>query len=155
MNKCSFTGFIVLALVGSTAAAADGGWTMPNLNPFAAKSKTPASARSHAATSGWHMPSLWPAPTTAKRKSNQPSTWSKMTTGTKSFFSKTADALTPGDSSKTNSAPKITGSNSIFSHQAPKKEEKSSSILPTSWWTSDKTDEPKSVNEFLARPRPQ
>jgi hypothetical protein len=87
-----------------------------------------------------------------------------MTTGTKNFLNKTADALSPWDNPDAGAKPKppgVTGSNTLFTHNAPKKatpksDQTSSSILPTGWWTGDKqADKPKSVNEFLARPKPQ
>jgi hypothetical protein len=127
---------------------------MPNLNPFASKTTTAAPP-----TSGWKMPKLWPKKTAAapKRKSNPSSTLGKMTSGTKSFFSKTADAINPWDD-KPAPPPKITGSNSIFTQQrqaAQKKESSSGSVLPASWWGSDTNNgKPKSVNDFLSQPRP-
>jgi hypothetical protein len=79
-----------------------------------------------------------------------------MTTDTQKMISKTADALTPWDNKKPSPPPKITGSNSVFTHQGQqKKEQKSSSILPASWWSSDsEPKQPQTVNEFLAQPRP-
>lgn len=145
---------LLLSLAAASGAAADGGWKMPNLNPFASKTATAAPP-----TSGWKMPKLWPKTLSApKRKKNQPSTLSKMTNGTKSLFSKTADAVNPWDD-KPVPPPKITGSNSIFTQQRQaaekKKEPSSSSVLPASWWGSDKNDgKPKSVNDFLSQPRP-
>src|SRR5262245_59048683 len=99
----------------------DSGWKMPNLNPFSGKSKTPVAGHVNGApTSGWHMPSLFPKSAPAKRKPAQPTAWNKMTTGTQRFFSKTADALTPWDNKQPQPPPKITGSNSIFTHNNTK-----------------------------------
>jgi hypothetical protein len=103
------------------------------------------------------MPNLWPKKSAfvPKRKSSQPSTLSKMTSGTKSFFSKTADAINPWDD-KPAPPPKITGSNSIFTQQrqAAQKKEASSGVLPASWFGEKKDSQPKSVNDFLSQPRP-
>ena len=141
------------------ASGADGSW-MPNLNPFGGKGKsTPRGHTSNAATSGWKVPKLWPSTggTAASRPkprgASQPTTWSRMTSGTQQFFSKTADTLTPWDNKKPAPSPTITGSNSFFTHNKPK-DKKSGDIAPASWWSTEKNDAPKSVNEFLSRPRP-
>lgn len=144
---------ICLCMLAASALAEDKGWKMPNLNPFSGKTGTTSPA-----TSGWKMPkmpSIMPKKSTAKRRSNQPSTLSKMTNGTKNFMSKTADAINPWDD-KPQPAPKITGSNSIFTQQgkAAAKKESSGSILPAGWFGSDKKEEPKSVNDFLSQQRP-
>jgi hypothetical protein len=139
----------------------DGGWGMPNLNPLSGKAKPPTSQRAaNPATSGWKMPNLWPQTAAKpKKKSNQPSSWNRMTNGTTTFFSKTADALTPWNNNKPAAPPpKLTGSNSIFTQNGSTKgnTKKSSSVVPASWWSSEKTDQPdKSVNDFLSRQRPQ
>src|SRR5437879_4146074 len=148
---------VILVLLTFVCRADDGAWKMPNLNPFTAKG-TASGRAGNPPTSGWHMPKILASSPTAqpKGKRPQPSTFHKMTTGTQKMLTKTADALTPWDNKKPSPPPKITGSNSIFTHKSqPKKEEKSSSILPASWWTSDsKTKQPDSVNAFLSQPRP-
>jgi hypothetical protein len=162
-SSLSFVATVLLAIVAPLAAVGDdGSWKMPNLNPFAGKGKT-ASRPSNAPTSGWHMPKLWQttkSPVRPRtRPASQPSTLSKMSTGTQQFFAKTADTLTPWDNKKPAPPPKITGSNSIFTQQnkmADKKSttKESSGIAPASWWSSEKSSSPKSVNEFLSQPRP-
>jgi hypothetical protein len=151
---------IVMASLAGVGAAADNSWKLPNLNPFASKPKPPTSGRA-ASSPGWRMPNLLPN-LGPSRKSNQPSTWQKMTSGTKNIMSKTTSALNPWDDPKTNQpAASVTGSNSLFSQATSKrppaaKDDSGGSVLPASWWSSEKKDEPpKSVNEFLARPRPQ
>jgi hypothetical protein len=143
---------VVVTIAAATAAAEDAGWKFPNLNPFAAKQPS-----GNPATSGWKLPRLWPQTSAGKRSAKQPSTLSKMTRGTKSFFSKTADVINPWDD-KTAPQQQITGSKSIFTKQgqaARKKESNSSGVLPASWWGGEKDDgRDKSVNEFLSRPRP-
>ena len=152
----------IIALVWIAAApaiGADNSWKMPNLNPFSGTGKSTRSAASNAPTSGWKMPKLWPSTsgTAARPKpkaSNQPSTWNKMTNGTQQLFSKTADAVNPWDNKKPAPPPKLTGSNSIFT-QSTAKEKKSEGVAPASWWGGEKTDsQPKTVNDFLSRPRP-
>jgi hypothetical protein len=149
----------LLAIVSPPSAVGDdSSWKMPNLNPFASKSKT--TSRSGSQSSSWKLPSLWQTtkgPVRSKIKpASQPSTLSKMTTGTQQMLSKTADALTPWDNKKPAPPPKITGSNSVFTHNSSKPKNKDSSgVAPASWWSTDKTDSPKSVNEFLSQPRPR
>jgi len=135
----------------------DGGWKMPNLNPFSQKTKTTTTARAgKPPTSGLHMPSLWPSTTPARSQPNQASTLQKMTTGTKTFFSKTADALNPWDKPQPAPPPKPSGSNSAFSQAtAKKKDSQNTSLLPSWPWGSKKEDDrPKDVNGFLSQPRP-
>src|SRR5262245_49432927 len=145
MQKLSVKVVVVamLACWVHVVVAADDEWKVPNLNPFASKGKPPTTGHiSDAPTSGWHMPKLWTKSAAPKRKTNQPSTWSKMTGGTQKFFTKTADALTPWDNKKPAAPPpKITGSNSIFSQsQAAKKQSQSSSVQPASWWSTESKD---------------
>ena len=141
------------------ASAEDGGWNMPNLNPFASKSQPTTSSRaSQPPTSGWKMPKVLPqASARPKRRASQPTTWNRMTSGTQNMLSKTADALTPWDNKKPAPPQQLTGSNSIFTHNnAAKKEPKSSGVAPASWWSSDKSAErPNTVNGFLSQPRPK
>jgi hypothetical protein len=162
--KTSLYVLVVSTLFTTVVPAAsgdDGGWKLPSLNPFSGKAKPPATQRAaNPATSGWKMPNLWPQTAAKpKKRSNQPSTWSRMTRGTSSFLSKTADVLTPWDIDKpTSPPPKLTGSNSIFTQSGATKgnSQKSSSVAPASWWGADKVDQPdRSVNDFLSRPRPQ
>jgi hypothetical protein len=155
---------IMIVVAPWPGTAEEAGWKMPNLNPFSSGSKPPTSGRvSDAPLSGWKMPkvpSLLPqSAARPKRKSNQPTTWNRMTKGTRSFFSKTTDVLTPWDNQKPVTTPNVTGSNTAFTrNHRPKtdsKEQKSGSVLPASWWGSDKGTEPKTVNDFLSQPRPQ
>ena len=147
---------LLLAIVSPWSASGDdGSWKMPNLNPFASKGGPPTRSSS-TKSNGWHTPKLWQTTKSPARPKSraQPSTWSQMTSGTQQFFTKTADALTPWDSKKPAPPPKITGSNSIFTHQSKSKDKKSDDIAPASWWSTEKSSSPKSVNEFLSQPRP-
>src|SRR5262249_47242467 len=133
---------LLAVLCPSSASGEDSSWKMPNLNPFASKSKPSSRRPSSAPTSGWHMPKLLQTTKTPVRHktkaASQPSTWSQMTTGTQQFFAKTADTLTPWDNKKPAPPPKITGSNSIFTQQSKPKDKESGSIAPASWWSSEK-----------------
>ena len=159
MQRLLFAAMIAVMIGGLpvVTAGADSAWKMPNLNPFAGKAK-PASAASagNPPMSGWHGPKLWPKAAVAKRKAPEPTTWNKMTSGTRNFFSKTADVLNPWDDKPAKPPLKVTGSNTAFTHNHPAKPETSGgSILPAAWWSSDKKDQPpKSVNDFLSQPRP-
>jgi hypothetical protein len=153
---------IVFTFVSSSVAADEGGWKVPNLNPFSGGSHPPASGGAgQAPTSGWKAPRLWsPTPAESKKRTghavNQPSTWNRATNGTQSFFSKTADALNPWDKKQPAAPPKLTGSNSIFTNKgATRPAKKDDSVKPASWWSSDKKSEPpRTVNGFLSQPRP-
>jgi hypothetical protein len=158
-TKTSLVIMVALLTAFSLAARAEEGrWRMPNLNPFSPKGKPPTSGRvSDAPTSGWKWPKLWPTSTaSAKAKPAGPGAWQKMSAGTRTFFSKTADAINPFDDAGDDQQPvKITGSNSVLSRGSAKKKEKSRSLLPASWRGGEEKDEPRTVNDFLARPRPE
>jgi hypothetical protein len=147
---------VVIAL--PQLAAADDGWQMPNLNPFAKKSRPPTSARVSDGSS-WKMPSFLTGGTkkpAAPKKPNQPTTWQKMSASNRKFWSQTADTLNPfNDANDNQPPPAATGSNSYFSQASNRKtkEKKSSTFLP-SWFSEEKEEKPKTVNEFLGRPRP-
>ncbi len=147
---------IALAAAVSRAAADDGGWRFPNLNPFSGGSHAPASSGAgHPPTSGWKMPKLLSqSPSQPKKRVNQP--MNRTTNGTQNIFSKTADALNPWDKKQPAPPPKLTGSNSIFTNKSTTKPaHKDEAVKPASWWSSDKKSEPpKTVNDFLSKPRP-
>ena len=134
----SLLGASVLLAVLVCPAQAESGWKLPNLNPFSKKTNSSASKKS-----SFKMPSLIPSWGEKKSHSSQPSTWSKMTDGTKDFFSKTADMLNPWDT------PSSKKTHSSFN----KKKEKKS--LFASWFSQkEEPRKPRSVAEFLKQPRP-
>jgi hypothetical protein len=161
MRKCFLAFlFVVLAALPLAASAADGGWGLPNLNPFAgsstSKAKPPTSTRVSDGSSGWQMPSLLPSGRASRRPAGL-STWQRMSSGTKSFFSKTADVLTPWDNAKEEKPVVASGRGSTFNSTANRKPptESTGSWL-TSWWTvEEETPRPKTVSDFLAQPRPE
>jgi hypothetical protein len=148
-----------LFIIGPAPAMAEG-WGMPKLNPFAKQKNARATASvSDAPVSGWKWPKLWPSkaagmqPRTSRPAA--PSTWQKMTAGTKSAMSKTADALNPFDDANDNQPrPGITGSNTVFSQASKNKESKGRSFLPSWPWGKEESSKPKDVNSFLSQPRP-
>src|SRR4051794_34657832 len=91
--------FITFAAVCSRAYADDGGWKMPNLNPFSSSSHAPTSSGAgQPPTSGWKAPKLWSqTPAQSKRAATKPATHNRAKSGTQNIFSKTADALNPWD----------------------------------------------------------
>jgi hypothetical protein len=158
-SLCSLVGAIVMSLaIPLVLAAEDGGWKMPNLNPFSSSGQT---GSGQPPTSGWKMPKLLPSTTAKarpKRKSNQPTTWNKMTNDTQQFFSKTADTLNPWDNKKPAPRQNLTGSNTAFTHNnaAKKVSTSSGAVAPASWFSSDKGGQrATSVSDFLSQPRPQ
>ena len=140
-----------LALAAAARGEEGSGWKFPNLNPFSRKAAPPTSAR--ISDDDWKVPGSRAAQAQAKPKS--PSVWQKMSTGTKTMFSKTADALNPFDDAKDNEPVRVTGSRNAF-RQASAKKSKSGSFLPSLWsWGSEEDDRPKDVNQFLSQPRPE
>src|SRR5262245_45692854 len=115
---------VMCLVLSALAQGEEGGWKMPNLNPFSRKGAPPTAARISDQDEGWKMPKLWPTSgakkTAAKTKS--PSTWQKMTTGTKSFMAKTADALNPFDDAQDKGPVRITGSKNTVRRPGAKKE---------------------------------
>jgi hypothetical protein len=102
----------------------------------------------------WSLPSLNPFGSAPPKRSNEPSTWTKMSNGTKNFFSKTYDVLTPWDTEAEKVQAKQKSRNarplSNTGRAAPEKK----SFL-TSWWaTEEKPKQPKTVSEWLSQPRP-
>jgi hypothetical protein len=142
-----------------TGAARGEGWKMPSLNPFKKKDSHPAHLRvtdDESKSSSWWKPKLPSKPTTTSRKTattpTQPSTWSKVSSGTKSAWTKTKDALNPFDNEK--EKPKsVTGYRTPFSQASARKmPEKKSSWWPS--WGGEPEKKPKTVQDFLGQPRP-
>jgi hypothetical protein len=150
-----------IACVPGLTSAEEGASPLSKLNPFSYKrqKKAPVSARASDSSGGWKLPKLWPSKTTtAQRQPAGPSTWQKMTAGTKNLVSQTADTLNPfNDANDKVEAPALTGRNTMFSQasNSKKPEEKSKSFLP-SWLGGAQEEEkrPKTVNEFLLQDKP-
>lgn len=145
---------ICFAAVGPTQAE---GFQLPNLNPFAKKKPVDRTARferNRDGSSGSLLPSFpkIEMPTLGgktTRQANKPSTFSRMTSGTKSFWQKTKSTLLPwsaDDAPKTSMPP-------LGSRNNQKKKPAKTSLFP---WFSQAPKEPeiKSVNDFLALPQP-
>lgn len=141
-------GLCCLAFAAGPVGAAEG-WEMPSLNPFRSSSAAaPAAAQDDG---GFKLPKLDLKPGSekpARARSTEPSAWSKMTTGTKDFFGKSYDVLTPWDTEAEKA--KSRREASMGRKKVPKK-----SFL-TSWMSDDPPPQkPKTVSQFLAQPRPE
>jgi hypothetical protein len=155
----SIAGVSLFVVSQCVILADDGGWMMPNLNPFSSTTKAPTSSRAaQPPTSGFKMPNLWPqshAKAQPKRRANQPSTMSRMTSGAQNMFSKTADSLNPWDKKPAAQPQKLTGSKSVFTGKSTTtKAKKDTDVKPASWFGEKTDSRDKSVNDFLSRPRP-
>ncbi len=145
-------GSLALAPVCSRAE----GWKMPSLNPFKKKTSHPAHLRfaDQEPKSAWWKPKL-PSMSAARPRasSQQPSTWNKMTRGTKAAWTKTTDVLNPFDDEQ--DKPKdVTGYNTAFTQaSARKKPEKKSAWWPS--WSAEKEKRPQTVQDFLGQERPE
>ena len=124
------------------------GWS---LNPLAKKNSHPAHVRlAEEEKSPWWKPKMPSLSRNGSRKSSQPSTWTKLSRGTKSAWSKTTDALNPFDDESDKPKP-VTGYNTAFSRSSRKPAKKSS------WWSFGADEEPqrpKTVQDFLGQPMP-
>ncbi len=159
---------VVLFAVAAIAPADEGGWRFPNLNPF--QSSKPAKPRAAASVSDNNSESMFQFPklpslprpslpfaqkpkpqaprvAAPRRPAPQgPSTFERVSTGTKSFFSKTYDVLTPWD----NDAPAKPATQ-------PRSARRADASSNSSWfpWFSSKSEPERveTVNEFIALPR--
>lgn len=123
------------------------GWGMPNLNPFASKSKS--------SSNSWFPSGKKTNSSFASRTTKQPSTWQKMSKSTANAWNKTTSAMNPWKEEKKVST-KITGARRPAS--APKTASKSTWYNPTSWFAKEEQapvgNRPaESVSEFLNQPR--
>lgn len=129
-----------------------------NLNPFAKSSDSTKSASSSSkSSSGFKLPSLWSSSEgkKVKKRSPEPSAWDKFSSGTKSVFQKTTDALTFWDNDKSSGKSKTYDSPG-HRYGLKKEEEKKKSIF-SNWFSSEeeKPKKPKTVPEFLKQDKPR
>ena len=157
---------VILSLVAQ-AAASDSWWNPFDNSSSDSDQRRPSTAqvsssKPKSSTSGFPklpMPSLpkWSlsgSDTDRRSAPKEPSTWDKLNSGTKSFFSKTADFLTPWDNDP-EPPPRsrgVTGSRKVVSSKSNHKPQEKSSFS----WLSGEEEEPeiKSANDFLKLPRP-
>jgi hypothetical protein len=131
---------ITWLLVGSTSRAE---WTMPNLNPF---SKPASTSRTEKKTSLLKMPKwkVFGSSETRRSQPKPPSTWDKMTDGTKEFLGKTKDVLTPWDDPPSRNA----------GRRSDKPKESGTAAFFTGWFKEEEPQRPRTVSEWLSQPRP-
>ena len=132
-------------LVGNLHA--EDGWKLPNLNPFKKGTTTSKSS------SALELPKLG-LPMVKPKSSNKPSGLSKVAKGTKDFFAKSYDVLTPWDTEAEKAQDRRENSPMLFSNTgtSQKKEEKS---MFASWFVQEEEPaKPRTVSEWLAQPRP-
>ena len=156
---------VCVSILFAVPAQAQEGWKLPNLNPFSKadepkpKPRKPTK-READSKSGWSLPSLnpWSSSTTKtstarKPVNNGPSTWDKMSTGTKNMWTKTKDTLNPWKQDEPPPRRPATGLN-LNSATARQPEKKPGMF--TSWMKGDKepVESPRTVNEWLAQPMP-
>lgn len=180
LAAASFAFVLFLSAHAAHAQAPTSGWRMPNLNPFAGNSNAPANNYGNTGGRSTFSKVVDPfglIPGTGAGKTStaswsqppqQPSTWQKMTTGTKKMAdgtkkmaSQTADFLNPFDDANDQPAAQnnnFTGNNSAFNRQANRRQAQGTE---NKGWFSGLTgsqqqpeEEPKSVNGFLSRKRP-
>lgn len=125
---------------------AEDGWKLPSLNPFKSEKKR-ASAR--VSDDSWmSMPKVPKMPGFKSGKSRsgrkEPSTFTKMSRGTKNFFDKTYDVLTPWDNDQPKKPPAHMG--------VSRKSDSDSGFFSNLFGKDDK--EIETVNDFLGQDRP-
>jgi len=102
--------------------------------------------------------SLWPVASGKKSSSKkEPGFLDKITTGTKNFFTKTRDALTPGSTTtkKKQAAPWTTNNPSNSSNSSTAKSAPAKKGLFDSWFAKDEPKKPETAAEWIALPRPE
>ncbi len=149
-KHCSFTMMFLLFIVLARPVTAGDGWSMSSLNPFK-KASTQQRARASVSDESVKksvfprvsMPN-WNTKSPAPKRRTEPSTFAKIGQGTKDFFGKTKDVLTPWSKSSKKKSSSSQGRSA------------SKSSFFTSWLPHKK--EPKkdsrTVKDFLAQPRP-
>ena len=148
---------VVLLASFATSLQADEPSFLSKLNPFDNNDAPAKSSRASDDESGFHFPKL-PTPkmpdwgSKPASRPSKPSAWTRMTTGTKSFFSKTADALNPFDDADDKPKSSTRSASRSTTRQKPKQE--SGGFF--SWFGSKEPEEQPldTVNDFLALPRP-
>ena len=142
---------LLFACSATSPVQAESIWKRPTINPFARRSTTKAAPPKK--SSGFKMPNLIPSWAKQERKkSPQPSTWSKISGQTKEFFGKTKDVLTPWDN-----PPKKTNNSSLSQrfHMGSSNEKTEKKSFFTSWLPEkEEVDKPRSMNESLKQPKP-
>lgn len=147
---------LFVSLAGPAQAEDEGGFRLPNLNPFSKSEKSePRRATGRVSDDS----SLWPfgskpagntRPVSTGRsvpRRAEPSMTTKVTQGTKNFFSKTYDVLTPWDNNDPPPPPR-------YGASKPKQKKGFDWDVLNLFGDDEPEQEITSVNEWLALPRP-
>jgi hypothetical protein len=152
---------IAVVLVSACAAnrpvQAEDGWKFPNLNPFKKSDDTGSSGKKKASAKLSDKPhgSSWKwwgsTNNSSTSRTSEPSTWDKMSSGTKSLMTKTKSAITPWKTEEATTKRSATGTNRLVS----KKKQEKSSWLPT--WKTEKepSDGPRTLSDWVGLPKPE
>ena len=135
--------WVVIAGVGS---AADG-WNLMAWNPFDRDDRVERPG-ARVSDSGAAIGSSRAAARPPIRR--EPSMWTKMNRGTKTFFAKTKDVLTPWDNEEPQRA-SLTGSRGFSYRSKPQKEK---SFLESLFQPESEEQRIETVKDFLDQPRP-
>ncbi len=156
-----------VCLLAASSALAEG-WEFPNLNPFKTEQRevsaftpprdysTPMEAEPE--DSGFQFPKFkMPTFGMGPKPPGQPSTLQKLGRGTKNFFSKTADVLTPWDKDEpsVSGSRRATGVRRRYNGSTGEFKAEKKSFVPSWFSTSDEPETPQTVNSFIAQPRPK
>jgi hypothetical protein len=136
---------------GALSVRAESSWNLPNLNPF---SKSSAKSESKKDSGFFKLPDWnWFGKEGKKEtRKQEPSAWDRVTSSTKRFFAKSKEALTPGKSGKKRGGYSSVRERYNVTDQNDSGESKS---FFSSWFSKDEEPEqPRTVSEFLAQPRP-
>lgn len=157
ISRSALLAFCLVFAVAVTATAAESKWKLPNLNPFSKKNSDHSARRAPPKThGGLKLPKidLWPNQKQATGgRSPKPSTWAKLTTGTKNLFNKTKQTLASPwkeSSSKTSRFTKSSNGNQ-FGRTEKRSEKKS---IFASWFPKEEEPRKPAPHEFLRQPMP-
>ena len=119
-----------LLLLLATCAGAEEGWSLSKLNPF-----------SQSTTKKKTLPGV---------RKTEPSTWDKVTSGTKNALTKTNQAINPWAKKSTTTSKRTTTRQAA---NRPKSKEKKSMF---DWFgKAEEPRQPKTVSEFISQERPK
>ena len=130
-TRSILVGACLLLLSATLSMADDQPSTLSKLNPFSKAAST--------------------KPKTNGRKAASPSTWDKVSSGTKNALTKTNETINPW-AKKSSPTTKRTGSQQPGNQLKPAEKK---SFLGSMWPAKEEPKKPKTVSVFLAQPRPQ
>jgi hypothetical protein len=148
-HQAAWTACCLLAFASPVTAVAADGWGWSSLNPFGAGETKPTGNQNRRPTT----PSRSAAKTPAKQGAVA-SSWNSVSRGTSNFMGKTKEVLMPWSKPAAKPTSRVP-----ISRNAPTRKPKPKAEQP-SWYEfwkeapEEKTG-PKTVNEFLALPRPE